>query len=70
MIFARSQRQENKIVYKKIDKNTLIFQCIFVAFLVNTFGFLTQKARKNDFKIKLMLETCSGTSSNGKDVIS
>ena len=62
MIFTRSLRQEIKIVHKKIDKNTLIFQCIFVDFLVNNYDFLTQRARKNDFDIKLMLETCSGTS--------
>ena len=61
-MFARSQRQESKIVHKKIDKNTLIFQRIFGAFLVNNFDFLTQRARKNDFNIKLMLETCSETS--------
>ena len=58
----RSLRQEIKIVQQKIDNNTLKNQCIFVDFLVNNFEFLTQRARKNDFNIKLMLETCSGTS--------
>ena len=36
----------------------------FCRFFVNNFDFLTQRARKNDFNIKLMSETCSGTSNN------
>ena len=41
-----------------------------VDFLVNNYDFLTQRARKNDFNIKLMLETCSETSNYVYDVIS
>ena len=63
-------RQEIKIVYQKIYQNTLTNQCIFVDFLVNNFDFLTQKARKTNFDIKLILETCSGTSNYAYYVIS
>ena len=51
-----------KFVHQKSDKNTLKNQCIFVDFFVNNFVFLTLRARKNHFNIKMMSETCSGTS--------
>ena len=59
-----------KIADQKIVKNNFKFRIIFNDFLVNNFHFLSQRARKNNFHMKIILETCSATSKYPWDVIS
>ena len=62
MNFSSSQRPQLEIVQQKIAKNNDRFKVIFRRFFVNKINFLSLRAWKNYFNIKIILETCSATS--------
>ena len=60
--FYALSASRNQNFWQKNRQKYIKKSMYFCRFLVNNFDFLTQRARKNNVNIKLMSETCLGTS--------
>ena len=62
IIFSFCRWASVKIFHEKTAKKQSILTNFLALFLAVKFAFCLQRAPKNDFHVKLLLETCSGGS--------